>query len=555
VGGTRSLSSILAVVPIALAMACAVGDVHAALPESRVRAETAALLAGPDPLVLGRERLDGAALRALYARHGGAPLWTDGRAAGAAGAVHDATLDGLEPSDYHAAAIARRLGAETPRQQAELDLLVSDALLHLTAEVHAGRRPPRERTQDIALAARPVDPVGLVLGAAAAADVRAYVAALAPAHPEYQALRAALARYRTLAKDGWPTLPAGPPLEPGVDDPAVPVLRQRLVVTGDLPADTTGTTLYDETMQAGVRKFQLRHGITPDAVVGPTTRLALNVRAPQRVSQIALNMERWRWLADDLGRRHVRVNIAAFSLRLMDEGRLVEEMPVVVGRDEWETPVFSSRITHVIFNPRWTVPAAIAREDLLPKLQKDPEYLGKHGIRVYAGWGLDAEPVDPASIDWRADEAHVARLKFAQDPGPDNPLGRIKFQIPNEFDVYLHDSPSQNLFQRPVRTSSHGCVRVGDPNGLAAWLMRDMPDWSVEHRQEVLAGWETKTVRLRSPVPVHVLYLTAWVGDDGAVNFRRDIYGRDEELRVQLRRPEAPPAPGPLEHDARRAAS
>ena len=552
--GTRSLVSILAV-PFALASACVGGDVRAAVPEAGVRTETAALLARPDPLVLARERLDGAALRALYARHGGTPLWTGGRAADAASAVRDATLDGLEPSDYHAAAIARRLGAAAPRQQAELDLLVSDALLHLTADVHAGRRPPRERTQDIALAVRPVDPIGLVLGAAAAADVPAYVAALAPAHPEYQALRAALARYRTLAADGWPALPDGPPLEPGADEPAVPILRQRLIVTGDLPADTAGTTVYDEPLVAGVRAFQHRHGITPDGVVGRTTRTALNVRAAQRVAQLALNMERWRWLADDLGPRHVRVNIAAFSLRLMEAGRLVEEMPVVVGRDEWETPVFSSRITHVIFNPRWTVPAAIAREDLLPKLQKDPEYLEKHGIRVYAGWGMDAEPVDPTSIDWHADEARVTHLKFAQDPGPENPLGRIKFQVPNEFDVYLHDSPSQTLFQRPVRTSSHGCVRVGDPNGLASWLMRDMPDWSEARRQEVLAGWETRTVRLRSPVPVHVLYLTAWVGDDGAVNFRRDIYGRDEELRMQLRRPEAHPAPGPLEHETRRAAS
>jgi len=246
-------------------------------------------------------------------------------------------------------------------------------------------------------------------------------------------------------------------------------------------------------------------------------------------------MERWRWLADDLGRRHVRVNIAGFWLGLVEDGRPVHEMPVVVGRDEWETPVFSSRITHVVFNPRWTVPAAIAQEDLLPKLRKEPDYLAKHGIRVYASWAHDAEPVDPTSLDWNAIGDDVTRLRFVQDPGPENPLGRIKFELPNVFDVYLHDTPSQPLFQRPIRMYSHGCVRVGDADALAAWLFGDMPEWNAQRRAEILASFETKTVRLRTPVAVHVLYLTAWADADG-VHFRRDFYGRDEPLRLAMHR-------------------
>jgi murein L,D-transpeptidase YcbB/YkuD len=230
-------------------------------------------------------------------------------------------------------------------------------------------------------------------------------------------------------------------------------------------------------------------------------------------------MERWRWLPEDAGEQRVVVNIPGFWLHVVEGGSTTIEMPVVVGRESWETPLFSTSITDVVFNPRWVVPPSIAREELLPKGRQDPDYFARHGYEVRGG------------------------ERLIQPPGPRNPLGHLKFLIPNPFGVYLHDAPARALFRQPVRTYSHGCVRIGNATALAARLLDDMPRWDAAHRRAVLSGWVTHTVHLRTPMPLHVTYQTAWVDEGGAVHFVDDIYGRDEELARALTRPRERPRP------------
>jgi murein L,D-transpeptidase YcbB/YkuD len=508
------------------------------------------LLAEPEPVVVDREPLDVTALRALYADRGASLFWAgdDDRARTVATVLGNAAEEGLEPAEYHPVPIAARLGADDPRQQAELDVLLSDALLSYASDVRSGRLRPLRVSDEIAPSPSAVDPVVLVRSAAEAGNLADALAHLAPSAPAYVALREALAAYRRLAAGvQWPAVPDGPKLTPGMVDPAVPMLRHRLVASGDLPAGGPSSTRFDDKLAAGVRAFQARHGLPADGVVGARTRAALNVSAQQRVEQIVLNLERQRWLPADLGARHVTVNIAGFWLRLVEDGTTTLEMPVVVGRSSWETPVFSSAIADITFNPRWIVPAAIAREELLPKIRHDPEYVGRHGILVRARQ-TPGTMVDPDFVDWR--HATTEQYRLVQAPGPENPLGRIKFNVPNPFGVYLHDAPSHDLFRQPARAFSHGCVRVGKARELAAALMTDMPDWSEERREAVLADWTTHSVHLRTPMPLHVTYQTAWVDEAGHLQFVDDVYGRDQALAEALtrahRRPRtAPPAPLP----------
>jgi len=317
----------------------------------------------------------------------------------------------------------------------------------------------------------------------------------------------------------------------------VPDVRRRLAATGELAPDASAPsdpTLYDDALAAAVHRFQEQHGLTADGVIGPHTREVMNVTAKQRVRQIIANMERLRWLPDDLGQRYVTVNVAGFSLKAVDHGIVVAEMPVVVGTSVRRTPVFTSKITSLIFNPSWTVPLKVAREDILQKLIQNPAYLTSQGIRVYAGWSSDAPLVDPADIDWKRLGARIAQYRLRQDPGPLNALGVVKFQIPNKFDVYLHDTPARDKFNRTVRTFSSGCVRVGDPDTLTDFLLRDLPRWDLARRQAVVESRVTETVVLRTRVPIYLLYQTAWGNDDGTATFRDDIYDRDKDLLKAL---------------------
>ncbi|MEJ2686552.1 MAG: L,D-transpeptidase family protein, partial [Gammaproteobacteria bacterium] len=272
--------------------------------------------------------------------------------------------------------------------------------------------------------------------------------------------------------------------------------------------------------------------LNADGIVGPLTRAALNVPAAARVEQIRLNMERSRWLPRDLGNRYVMVNMAGFQLRVLDHGHVVLEMPVIVGKPYRSTPAFSSTLSYLVFNPGWTVPPTIALQDMLPRERRDPDYLNTEGIEVFSGWSKDARRLDPTEIDWSRYGKDHFPFRLYQPPGPTNPLGRVKFMFPNRFDVYMHDTPARELFNRSVRTFSSGCIRVAKPLELAAYLLSDAErTWTVKDVQAEIDTGQTRAMHLPQALPIYLVYWTAWADPDGVVHFRDDIYGRDRRMQ------------------------
>ena len=373
-------------------------------------------------------------------------------------------------------------------------------------------------------------------------------------------LAAAAARYREIAaRGGWQPVPAGPSLHPGEQSPMVPAIRARLTATGDLlaagsAAGAPDPLLYDDGLAAGVRAFQARHGLASDGVVGARTRIAMNVPVGERIAQLELNRAR---VEDEVApaERYIRVNLPAFRLALIENDQRVLDMPVVIGRRDRRTPFIETAVTWIVFNPTWTVPTKLAYEDVLPKVRRDPHYLTKIGIQVYDGWQSGAHPVDPSWIEWKDVGVGMKRLKLRQAPGPDNPLGRIKFHMDNDQDIYLHDTNHRDLMAKDRRDLSSGCIRVGNAEGLARELLRDSPRWPPERIDAVLAGKETVRVPLRRSIPVRFAYQSAWVDAQDTVHFREDIYDVDARRMVDLapirRRPApavsfAAPAPAPL---------
>ncbi|HYE50444.1 MAG TPA: L,D-transpeptidase family protein [Azospirillaceae bacterium] len=449
--------------------------------------------------------------------------------------------DGLDPADYGLARIGALLErGDSPDALAELEFLLTHAVLDYGRDLGSGRLEPSRVDPELFVERREVDPARLLAEAAEAGDVAAYLSRFAPTRPEYARLRLALKQYRELlAAGGWEPVPAGETLKPGQSDPRVPALRRRLAATGDLPgtdAPPPDPLLFDPVLERGVRAFQRRHGLEPDGEIGKRTLAEMNVPARLRVAQIILNMERWRWMPDDLGPRYLAVNLADYTLAVMQGMEVVETMRVVVGAPYTRTPVFSGTMTYLELNPYWHVPPRIAKEEILPKQKKDPLYLAKNRYTLLSDWSESAVPVDPATVDWKKVTPANFRWRVRQDPGDHNALGRIKFMFPNRFDVYLHDTPSKSHFARAMRSFSHGCIRVEDPPKLALALLSlaETPDWTPESLAAALASGERRVVRLKKPLPVHITYITAFVDGEGRVQFRGDVYGRDRRLGTAL---------------------
>ena len=326
-----------------------------------------------------------------------------------------------------------------------------------------------------------------------------------------------------MARGGWPTLPATFRLKPGGHSPLVAVLAQRLSITGDYaPAATTGppAAVYDDVLQDSVERFQRRHGLTPDGVIGPAVVEALNVPATDRVRQIALNMERWRWLPSDADSRRIFVNIPEYRLEVQDAGQVPISMRVIVGRKTTQTPAFSGEMTYLVLAPFWNVPADIAEKETLPSAMQDPAFFRRTKMEVVDERG---RPVDPDDVDFSDTRAY----RFRQRPGSSNALGLVKFMFPNPFNVYLHDTPADALFSREARALSHGCVRVEKPEALADYLLEDHPEWTPDRIREAMHAEQQTTVRLRERIPVYIAYLTARVSSDGQMMFFQDVYGKD----------------------------
>lgn len=351
-------------------------------------------------------------------------------------------------------------------------------------------------------------------------------------------------RYREIvSQGGWPTLPAGPSFRPGDGDPRTSVLARRLAISGDLAPQPSGAAVRVSAgeIEKALQRFQRRHGLRPTGVADMATQQAVNVTAESRLAQIRVNIARVRDLARTApAKPYVLVNVPGFQLEAVEAGQVVRRHRVIVGRVERPTPGVKAQIRNINFLPFWHVPDSVARLDLIPHLQKDPDYLEREHIRVLTDW--QGQEVSPKTIDWRAPSA--AQFKFRQDPGPWNALGLVRLDMPNEHAVYLHDTPMKELFGQRERAMSAGCVRVENPADLVAWVLRGVPGWNRARVEELMASGQPLDVALSDPVLVIFAYVTAWTDADGAVEFRPDLYRQDgvSELVASYSKP--PPATG-----------
>jgi len=447
-------------------------------------------------------------------------------------AIGRADLDGLDPEDYHLTRIRQLLDAVRDdaangrpsdlERVADLDVLLSDAFLLFGSHLLSGRVDPETLHPLWDANRRGADLATALDEALASRKIARALRRLAPTDDGYQRLREALVRERILAHlGGWPSLPSGP-VSPEL-------LQTRLELEGDW--NTGG----GDSLSVALRRFQQRHGLETTGIVDSETRAELNVPAQTRVDQLRLNLERWRWLPQDLGHRRIMVNIAAQELQVIEDDEVVLWMRVVVGREYKRTPVFSDTVRYIVLNPNWHVPTSIAAEELIPRIRKDSTYLERFGMRLLTA-GPDAQEVDPRTVDWSGVSADSFPYRLRQEPGRLNALGRMKFMFPNRYDIYLHDTPSRSLFSSAQRDFSHGCIRIEKPVELAVYLMKKSK-WNRDDIERALDEGTERTIYLPRPVSVHLLYWTAWADEDGTIQFRADINGVDQALTAALGAP------------------
>ena len=476
----------------------------------------------------------------FYERRSFAPAWSSEKASEWLAWLGGIEAEGLRPDDYYFALLQAMSAAPAadPRERIDFDILLTASLLRASLDLRFGRIDPStlHLSWNLRRSLGPaMDPVAMLEAGLSAPAFAAFIAERFPRPHLYRQLQEALKRYRAIAaQGGWPSLPAGAALHRGDVDARAPWLRERLAIVGDHSplASSPGGELFDAELEAAVRRFQERHGLAVDGIVGSATLAALNVPADQRVDQIRLNLERGRWVFGHLDERFLVVNIASFQAFLVEHDAPVWTARTQVGRAYRQTPVFRGTLEYLVFNPAWTIPPTILRQDILPKLRADLKYLNELDADVLT---LDGAPVDPRAIDW-ADTSGFPYL-VRQRPGPANPLGRVKFIFPNEHAVFLHDTPNQSAFDAPERTFSSGCIRVEDALTLTALVLNDPEHWDRAQIERAVATGETRTVHLKTPLPVLVLYWTASVDAQGRMRFLPDIYNRDARLLAALDAP------------------
>jgi murein L,D-transpeptidase YcbB/YkuD len=456
---------------------------------------------------------------------------------------------GLHSSDY---ALPDRGGLSSGNANAadwlaEAEIKVSSAVLDYARDARGGRIEPVRLSPNLDPTLTLPHPLEVIESIALQSDPASYLRSFQPKHPQFEALRQKLIELRggKLLKANKviqiPQIPDGPLLRFGVEHEQVALLRKRL----DLPPGQN-ENLFDEVVQQAVMHFQYQHGSYPDGIVGPGTRRLLNPTHPRdpdnalSVTTVLVNMERWRWLPEDLGSFYVTVNVPEFMLRVMAEGKPIFTARVVVGAPDTQTPIFSHEMQEIVFNPYWSVPNSIKTEEILPYIQKtggnsffgggrwNTNILQSHGLRINIG----GHEVDPSKLDWgRID---IRSLDIYQPPGPDNVLGNVKFLFPNKHDVYMHDTPQKLLFDRRVRAESHGCIRVQQPDELALTLLNHDEGWKSAEVAGTIAKGYDQHVALKQRIPVHITYFTLWVNDDGSVSSFSDVYGHDARMSEAL---------------------
>lgn len=489
-------------------------------------------------------------LQKTYQARGYQPLWIQGgkatpQALEVAEALSRAESQGLRKEDYDGeplrTALSKVRPGTKPAEIALLDSALSVSALRYASNLYAGRINPRNVDYGLSIQTKKLDGSEVLQRLAVSRHARLDLDALAPKLRLYRNLQEALVRYRHLAKEGKEVeLKFPAKFEPGKTHPDVPKLREILVSFGELTAEDAASTAetYDTVTVDAVKRFQRRHGLTADGVIGKGTLARLHVPNAQRLRQIELGMERLRWLPEQVPSSYIMVNIPSFELFGFNDGfgsgKPDIAMKVIVGEavDGRRTPVFHSDMTYVVFRPHWNLPYKIAVKEMLPGALRNPGYLARHNIEIVSGFGPNAPVYAPSAENLQL--VASGQLKLRQKPGPKNALGLVKFAFPNNNNVYLHSTPNQGLFGRDRRDFSHGCIRVADPVGLAEWVLKNDGEWTRQRIQQAMNGKEPKLVTLAHPLPVYIFYSTVLADDHGKVMFFEDIYGHDRILQGLL---------------------
>jgi L,D-transpeptidase YcbB len=494
------------------------------------------------------------ALVDYYSAPDAQPLWVDEngltlRAKSVMEEISKADDYGLRASDY----ALPKTGGFDPKSPnavtalADAEIKLDLAVLRYARDARGGRFEWTRMDPNLDPTLVLPDSLQVMETIAIRSDPAAYLRSFQPDQPQFEALRKALIAARGgHVDDGVVRIPDGPTLKLGVEDEQVALLRKRL----DVPAgDGVKETQFDASVDDAVKRFQEERGVRPDGVVGPGTRRMLNGQQqqhssnPSRTRLILLNMERWRWLPNDLGSFYVTVNIPEFMLKVMEQGKPEFTTRVVVGKPDKQTPIFSNEMQEVVFNPYWNVPNSIKMEELLPSIRGggdwffgggggggwDTSVFARNGLRVAIG----TKEVDPAMLDWN--RIDIRSLNIYQPPGPDNVLGTVKFLFPNKHDVYMHDTTQKNLFAKAVRAESHGCMRVQNPDQLALTLLKEDQGWTAQKVASAIeSGGEDQHVGLKQKIPVYITYFTLKVNDDGSFTTYSDVYGHDARMAAAM---------------------
>ena len=481
----------------------------------------------------------------FYERRSYAPAWINGtkplpRISELIAALQTATDEGLDPQLYNVALLEHRRQEASkglltkkgfePQEAGALDVWLTYLYMKYASDLADGLSDLAHADPKWQIKPEKFDPAGRLESALRENKVGASLAELMPDNPQYQALRKMLLEFRAQAvKGGWPAVPAQARLKPGQRSPVAATIAHRLATSGDFTGTVpaANNAVYTSDLQEALKRFQRRHGLADDGIITAAVTAEMNVPVDQRIRQIELNLERWRWLPRDLGERHIIVNIPEYRLEVWDRGQVPVSMRVVVGKQDTQTPIFSDEMTHVVFSPYWNVPPNIAQGETLPEIMKDPGFLARANMEVL---DRNGQPIDPSTID----VADPASYRFRQRPGAQNSLGLVKFMFPNQFNVYLHDTPTDSLFARASRSFSHGCVRLENPLALAEYVLRDQQGWTRDKIEEAMHAEEERTVKLKKAIPVYLGYWTARVSSDGVMQFWKDVYGIDSRLTALL---------------------
>lgn len=496
----------------------------AALPASAQvsSGDVQAVLSGSQRLPLPVERIR-AALKQHYVTAGAAPYWNDGaRRASFLQRLRNAQLDGLNPSAYPIETLAEMGG------DAMAEIYYSAFYVAYAADLRIGRVAPQKVDPHLFRSRKTIDVARVLAIMAKQPDPAKSLSSFEPRNAHYQALKRMMKIYVTVANEHeWPVIAQGAAVKPGSGDARVPAIRSLLSFTGDYEGSGGGST-YDKGLAAAVQRFQQRHGLEAKGLLGKQTIMAMNVPPEERIRQIMVNMERWRWMPDALGDEHFLVNIAAFELQRVQQNQITERMNVVTGAVATQTPEFSDEMEYVEINPYWTVPYSIATKEMLPKLKANP-YAYADDFEVFVG----GKVADWGSVNWASYGGGSFPFTFRQLPGPKNALGKVKFMLPNRHNIYFHDTPAKDKFASTSRAFSHGCIRLSRPFDLLHALASEVPGWSPALADQVLESGKNTRMVLPRKIPVHLIYATAFKGE-GGIEFRPDVYGRDRKLAAAL---------------------